>query len=42
MKQADREKDDWLRPEYERADLGEIVRSKYARRPKATKTDSES
>jgi hypothetical protein len=32
MKKAKSEGDDWLRPEYRRSDLGEIVRGKYARR----------
>ena len=32
MKKAKAEANDWLRPEYTRADLGPIVRGKYARR----------
>ena len=32
MKMAKAEANDWLRPEYSRADLGPIVRGKYARR----------
>jgi hypothetical protein len=32
MKKAKSESNDWLRPEYSRQDLGEIVRGKYARR----------
>ena len=32
MKKSETEKDDWLRPEYRRSDLGEIVRGKYASR----------
>ena len=32
MKKAKSEDDDWLRPEYTRSDLGEIVRGKYADR----------
>jgi hypothetical protein len=32
MKKAKSEDNDWLRPEYRRPDLGEIVRGKYARR----------
>ena len=32
MKKAKAEANDWLRPEYSRADLGPIVRGKYARR----------
>ena len=32
MKKAKTEPNDWLRPEYTRADLGPIVRGKYARR----------
>lgn len=32
MKKAKTESDDWLRPEYERDELGEIVRGKYAQR----------
>ena len=32
MKKAKPEANDWLRPEYRRSDLGEIVRGKYARR----------
>ena len=32
MKKACAEAKDWLRPAYTRADLGPIVRSKYARR----------
>lgn len=32
MKKAKSEANDWLRPEYERSDLGPIVRGKYARR----------
>jgi hypothetical protein len=32
MKKAKSEGDDWLRSEYRRSDLGEIVRGKYARR----------
>lgn len=32
MKKAKSEAKDWLRPEYRRSDLGEIVRGKYARR----------
>jgi hypothetical protein len=32
MKRAKSEGNDWLRPEYRRSDLGEIVRGKYARR----------
>jgi hypothetical protein len=32
MKRAKSESNDWLRPEYRRSDLGEIVRGKYARR----------
>ncbi|HZF13946.1 MAG TPA: hypothetical protein VFE33_34570 [Thermoanaerobaculia bacterium] len=32
MKKAKLEDDDWLRPEYTRSDLGEIVRGKYADR----------
>ena len=32
MKKARVEANDWLRPEYTRADLGPIVRGKYARR----------
>jgi hypothetical protein len=31
MKKAKSEANDWLRPEYRRSDLGEIVRGKYAR-----------
>lgn len=30
MKKISEELDDWLRPEYERSDLGELVRGKYA------------
>ena len=32
MKKTKSEKDDWLRPEYKRSDLGPIVRGKYAHR----------
>ena len=32
MKKAKTEANDWLHPEYTRADLGPIVRGKYARR----------
>jgi hypothetical protein len=32
MKKAKPEQDDWLRPEYQRSELGKIVRGKYARR----------
>lgn len=32
MKKAKTEANDWLRPEYARADLGPIVRGKYVRR----------
>ena len=32
MKKVKSEANDWLRPEYKRADLGPIVRGKYARR----------
>ena len=32
MKKPEAEKDDWLRPEYRRSDLGKIVRGKYASR----------
>ncbi|HXO26101.1 MAG TPA: hypothetical protein VOA80_02040 [Thermoanaerobaculia bacterium] len=32
MKKAKSEANDWLRPEYRRSELGEIVRGKYARR----------
>jgi hypothetical protein len=32
MKKPETEKDDWLRPEYRRSDLGEVVRGKYASR----------
>lgn len=32
MKRAKTESNDWLRPEYSRADLGPIVRGKYVRR----------
>ena len=32
MKKAKAEVNDWLRPEYTRADLGPIVRGKYTRR----------
>ena len=32
MKKAKPEKNDWLRSEYKREDLGPIVRGKYARR----------
>jgi hypothetical protein len=32
MKRAKSESNDWLRPEYRRSDLGEIVRDKYTRR----------
>lgn len=32
MKKARAEANDWLRPEYTRADLGPIARGKYARR----------
>jgi hypothetical protein len=32
MKKAKSEASDWLRPEYKRSELGEIVRGKYARR----------
>ena len=32
MKKAKSEASDWLRPEYRRSDLGDIVRGKYARR----------
>jgi len=31
-KSDDSEMNDWLRPEYQRSDLGEIERGKYARR----------
>jgi len=31
-KKVKSEANDWLRPEYRRSDLGEIVRGKYARR----------
>jgi len=34
MKKAKSELNDWLRPEYNRSDLGEIVRAKYAQRLK--------
>jgi hypothetical protein len=30
MRKAKTEREDWLRPEYKRSDLGEIVRGKYA------------
>lgn len=30
MRKAKTEDEDWLRPEYKRSDLGEIVRGKYA------------
>lgn len=30
MKKIEPEMDDWLRPEYRRSDLGELVRGKYA------------
>ena len=30
MKKISEELDDWLRPEYERSELGELVRGKYA------------
>jgi len=30
MKKIKSESDDWLRPEYDRSDLGELVRGKYA------------
>ena len=32
MKKAKSELDDWLRPEYKRADFGKLVRGKYASR----------
>jgi len=32
MKKVKSESRDWLRPEYKRSDLGQIVRGKYARR----------
>jgi hypothetical protein len=32
MKKNESEMNDWLRPEYQRSDLGEIIRGKYARR----------
>lgn len=32
MKKAKLEANDWLRAEYKRSDLGQIVRGKYARR----------
>lgn len=32
MKKAKSELDDWLRPEYKRADFGKLVRGKYAKR----------
>jgi hypothetical protein len=32
MKEDKTEEDDWLRPEYQRSDLGKIERGKYARR----------
>ena len=32
MKKVESEDDDWLRPEYQRSDLGEIERGKYAKR----------
>jgi hypothetical protein len=32
MKNAKSELNDWGRPEYKRADLGELVRGKYAKR----------
>jgi hypothetical protein len=32
MKRAKSELNDWSRPEYKRADLGELVRGKYAKR----------
>lgn len=32
MKKAKPEKNDWIRPEYKREDLGTIVRGKYAKR----------
>src|SRR5260370_2329489 len=32
MKRAKSELNDWGRPEYKRADLGELVRGKYAKR----------
>jgi hypothetical protein len=32
MKKVESEANDWLRAEYERSDLGPIVRGKYARR----------
>ena len=32
MKKAKSELNDWLRPEYERSDFGQVVRGKYAKR----------
>jgi len=32
MKKAKSESNDWGRPEYERSDLGELVRGKYTKR----------
>jgi len=32
MKKVKSEANDWLRPEYRRSDLGEVVRGKYSRR----------
>jgi len=34
MKKSKSELNDWSRPEYKRADLGEVVRGKYASRIK--------
>jgi hypothetical protein len=36
MKKAEPESDDWLRPEYNKAELGELVRGKYAQRLRET------
>ena len=35
MKKAKSELNDWLRPEYKRSDIGELVRGKYASRIRA-------
>ena len=32
MKEVKSELNDWLRPEYKRSDLGQLVRGKYAKR----------
>ncbi len=32
MKKVKSEANDWLRPEYKKSDLGQIIRGKYARR----------